>query len=127
MTLDFLSEILQAAISGKSSEAYGKEAEILKGWLCFWLRQLGAKNEESKNNAILFQQELHARLVSEEKKDQEAKTGVQEKIIKFNVLLLKLVKEKPGNALRGKKMVLQNYMLNKMYSNSDAFNEYFTF
>jgi len=70
---------------------------------------------------------LHGRLVSEEKKSLEAKTDVSEKIIKFNVLLLKLVKEKPGNALRGKKMVLQNYMLNKMYSNSDAFTEYFTF
>jgi hypothetical protein len=127
VSLEFLSEQLKAASSSKGSDSATKEAEILKGWVSFWLRQLGAKNEESKNNAVLFQQELHGRLVAAEKADADCKLGTQEKIIQFNVVLLKLVKERPGNSLRGKKMVLQNYMLNKMYSNGDAFNEYFKF
>jgi len=100
--------------------------------LNFWLKQIsGAKNEESKASGILFQQEVCNRIVREEalisKLDDKTKASEEESIIKFIVYFLKCIKNKSGNNLRGKKMTLQNYMLNKLYHNQAAWTEYFNF
>jgi len=140
LSLENLSELLKNAFenlktSGNTEfneENTKKEkntSEILKEWLSFWLKQLGAKNEETKNNAMLFQKNLLDRLVYEEKKESEEpkKQENLENIIVFSIYWLKFMKNRPSHTLRGKKMVLTNYMLNKMYNNSSAWNEYFTY
>jgi len=137
--MEYYNTLLKETVDSFNSKSTNEEANIMKQWLSFWLRQLGTKNEESKNNAIVFQQELFKRLTNEDNviDDENVKKGVSKKLQKmsnnnedlqrFIVYWLKCVKSKPGQNLRGKKMNLQQFMLNKLYANSAAWSEYYSF
>ena len=132
LSLSFINGIFKEVLKGSvaknemdvEEQNLGKQDsnDVIKYWLQYWLKQFGSKNEDSKNNAILLQKDLTENL-SKNLTDEDEKSD--EEILKFTVNLLKFVKSKPTNPLRGKKMVLMNFLLNKLYQNEEAWNKYY--